>query len=113
MVSANGASIGIGALTVLEAERLAGLADLTAALSLEALAGNLSPFDDEVARAKPVPGQIESARRVRELLSGSYLEDPEAAISVQDPLSFRVIPQVHGALRGSRSPLRETPSSSS
>lgn len=107
MVSANGASIGIGALTVLEAERLAQLADATAALSLEAAAGNLSPFDDEVARAKPVPGQIEAARRIRELLSGSYLEDPTAAESVQDPLSFRVVPQVHGALREQVAAARE------
>jgi histidine ammonia-lyase len=99
MVSANGASIGLGALTVLEAERLGRLADMTAALSLEALSGNLSPFDDEVARAKPVAGQIEAARHVRELLSGSYLEDPDSALSVQDPLSFRVVVQVHGALR--------------
>jgi histidine ammonia-lyase len=107
MVSANGASIGIGALTVLEAERLVDLADATAALSLEAIAGNLSPFDGEVARAKPVGGQIEAARRVRELLSGSYLEDPEAAQSVQDPLSFRVVPQVHGALREQVAAARE------
>jgi histidine ammonia-lyase len=99
MVSANGASIGVGALTVLEAERVVRLADLTAALALEAASGNLSPFDDEVARAKPFPGQIEAARHVRELLAGSYLEDPDAALSVQDPLSFRVVPQVHGALR--------------
>lgn len=99
MVSANGASIGVGALTVLEAERVAGLADMTAALALEAVAGNLSPFSEEVARAKPFPGQIEAARHVRELLSGSYLEDPDSALSVQDPLSFRVVTQVHGALR--------------
>jgi histidine ammonia-lyase len=99
MVSANGASIGVGALTVLEAERVARLADMTAALALEAASGNLSPFDEEVARAKPFPGQIEAAKHVRELLSGSYLEDPGTALSVQDPLSFRVVAQVHGALR--------------
>lgn len=99
LVSANGASIGVGALTVLEAEQVAVLADLTAALALEAVSGNLSPFDDEVARAKPFPGQIEAARHMRELLSGSYLADPETALSVQDPLSFRVVAQVHGALR--------------
>ena len=99
MVSANGASIGIGALTILEAERAAALADATGALSLEAIGGNLSPFDEEVARAKPFPGQIDAAAHVRELLAGSYLEDPDAALSVQDPLSFRVMPQVHGALR--------------
>jgi histidine ammonia-lyase len=99
MVSANGASIGVGALTVLEARRVARLADMTAALALEAASGNLTPFDEEVARAKPFPGQIEAAKHVRELLSGSYLEDPGTALSVQDPLSFRVVVQVHGALR--------------
>lgn len=99
LVSANGASIGLGALTVLEAERAVSLADATGALSLEASAGNLSPFDEEVARAKPGPGQIAAAAHVRELLEGSYLADPDVAASVQDPLSFRVMPQVHGALR--------------
>jgi histidine ammonia-lyase len=107
MVSANGASIGIGALAVLEAARLAALADVTAALSLEALTGNLSPFDEEVARAKPFAGQIEAARHVRELLSGSYLEDPETPVTVQDPLSFRVVTQVHGALREQLAAARE------
>lgn len=99
LISANGASVGCGALAVLEAERIAGLADLACALSLEAVAGNLSPFDAEAAAAKPVDGQIAAAAHVRALLHGSYLVDPATVVSVQDPLSFRVAPQVHGAMR--------------
>jgi histidine ammonia-lyase len=99
LISANGASIGIGALVVREAERVAALADLTGALTLEAIGGNPSPFDEEVVAAKPFPGQIAAAAHVRALLDGSYLHDPATAVAVQDPLSFRVMPQVHGALR--------------
>lgn len=99
MLSANGASIGLGALAVLEAERIANLADLAGALTLETIGANLSPFDAEAAAAKPIPGQIAAAAHVRDLLAGSYLTDPATTVSVQDPLSFRVMPQVHGALR--------------
>ena len=63
------------------------------------IGGHLSPFEAEVAAAKPFPGQIAAAAHVRALLAGSYLHDPRRAVSVQDPLSFRVMPQVHGALR--------------
>jgi histidine ammonia-lyase len=100
LTSANVLSIGLGALAVLEAERAARAADAVFALSLEGLKGNLSPYEDAVARAKPFPGQIEAAAHVRELLDGSYLHELEyPEVSVQDPLSFRTVPQVHGALR--------------
>lgn len=98
LLSANGASVGVGALAVLELERVAGLADQVGALSLEALRGNPSPFDEEVVGAKPFPGQIEAAAHMRELLSGSSLYKVPS-LSVQDALCLRVIPQVHGALR--------------
>jgi histidine ammonia-lyase len=99
LISANGFAIGVGALTVLEAERVAALSDKVAALSLEAVGANLSPFEAEVAAAKPFPGQLAVAQHIRELLAASFLHSPDRAASVQDPLSFRVIPQVHGALR--------------
>jgi histidine ammonia-lyase len=99
LISANGFAVGVGALMVLEAERVAALSDQVAALSLEAVGANLSPFEAEVAAAKPFPGQIAVAQHMRELLAASYLYTPDRAASVQDPLSFRVIPQVHGALR--------------
>jgi histidine ammonia-lyase len=99
LISANGFAIGVGALTLLEAERLALVADRVGALSLEAVGANTSPFEAEVAAAKPFAGQAAVAQHVRELLTGSALYTPDRVASVQDPISFRVIPQVHGALR--------------
>jgi histidine ammonia-lyase len=99
LISGNGVSIGLGALAALAAERTAVLADVAGALTLEAIAGNPGPFDEEAARAKPLPGQIAAAAHLRELLSGGDLAGGETSHSVQDPLSFRVMPQVHGALR--------------
>jgi histidine ammonia-lyase len=79
--------------------RLARLADLACALSLEAVRGNPGPFDEAAAGAKEIPGQMAAAAEVRALLEGSYLHDPATVLSVQDPLSFRVAPQVNGAYR--------------
>jgi histidine ammonia-lyase len=99
LISGNGVSIGLGALAALAAERTAVLADVAGALTLEAIAGNPGPFQEEAARAKPLPGQIAAAAHLRELLAGGDLAGQASARSVQDPLSFRVMPQVHGALR--------------
>src|SRR5205807_2587023 len=65
LISANGFAVGVGALTLLEAERVAALADLAGALSLEAAAANLSPFEAEVAAAKPFAGQAAVAQHMR------------------------------------------------
>ena len=99
LVSANGVAIGAGALVAEEGLRLARLADLACALSLEAVRGNPGPFDEAAAGAKEIPGQVAAAAEVRALLEGSYLHDPATVLSVQDPLSFRVAPQVNGAYR--------------
>ncbi|MDP9326420.1 MAG: aromatic amino acid lyase [Candidatus Dormibacteraeota bacterium] len=99
LVSANGVSIGHGALVVDRAARAADNADIVAALSLEAARGNPSIVEPVVASAKPIAGQLESARRIRALLDGSSLCLAGGPASIQDPLSFRVLPQVHGALR--------------
>jgi histidine ammonia-lyase len=97
VISANGVSIGHAALVVDRARRVADAADLVAAVSLEATRGNLSIVDPVVAAAKPVLGQALVADRIRRFLAGSQLCTGTA--SVQDPLSFRVTPQVHGAFR--------------
>jgi len=99
LISANAVAIGHGALVVDRATRVAGAADVAAALSMEATGSNLSIIEPAVAEAKPFPGQIAAASHLREVLSGSYLLGPGAARSVQDALSFRVVPQAHGALR--------------
>jgi histidine ammonia-lyase len=99
VISANGVSIGHAALVVDRASRLADGADLVVALSLEAARGNPSIVEPAVAAAKPVPGQAVAAARIRRFLEGSGLSVAGGAESVQDPLSFRVAPQVHGAFR--------------
>ena len=99
LVSSNGVAIGAGALVAEEAQRLARLADLACALSLEATGGNPGPWDEAAAGAKAIPGQIAAAADLRALLEGSYLHDPDTVLSVQDPLSFRVAAQVNGAFR--------------
>jgi histidine ammonia-lyase len=98
LMSANGISVGHGALVVARAMRILEVADVVGAFSLEAMSGNSSPFDAEVAAAKGVRGQELVSEHMRALLreSGIYREDPGR--SIQDPLSFRVVPQVHGAL---------------
>jgi len=99
LISANAVSIGHGALVVDRAARVAEIADVAAALSMEATGSNLSIIESVVAEAKPFPGQIAAASHLRKVLLGSYLFGPDVARSVQDALSFRVVPQVHGALR--------------
>jgi histidine ammonia-lyase len=99
LISANATSIGLGALAVADAERVARLADHAGALTVEALSGNVSAFDAEVAAGKPFPGQVTVSAHMRSLLYGSRLQRPGTARHVQDPISVRTIPQVHGALR--------------
>src|SRR3954452_22912083 len=99
LVSANGVSVGQGALVVERARALADAAELVAALSMEATGATPSIALPVVAEGKPFPGLVESCRQLRAALEGSYLMESGAAASVQDPLSFRVVPQVHGAFR--------------
>jgi histidine ammonia-lyase len=98
-VSANGVAIGHAALVAARARWLARAADVVFSVSLEATAGNPSIVDPAVARAKGIAGQTESARRIHALIAGSDRCVAGSAKSVQDPLSFRVTPQVHGAYR--------------
>lgn len=99
LISANGVSIGHGAIVVRRAAEVAELADVVAALSLESIGGNPSIVHPFVAASKPVSGQGEASRHIQALLKGSNLFDPDGPASIQDALSFRVVPQVHGAAR--------------
>jgi histidine ammonia-lyase len=99
LISANGVSVGHAALVVRAAEKAAEGADVAAALSMEATRANPSVVHPAVAAAKPIPGQAAAAHHLRALLTGSRLLEPDGPASVQDALSFRVVPQVHGALR--------------
>lgn len=96
--SANSVSTGMGALVLCDAELLLDQANLAAALTMEGFRANLSPLDSRVAAARPAPGQVEMAARLREVLTGSALNKPGVARRVQDPLSLRCVSQVHGSL---------------
>jgi len=99
VLSANGVSIGQGALVVARAARLAAAADVVVAATMSVLGANPSVIEAAVASAKPIPGQIDAAAHLRWLLRDSAILTSGATRSVQDPLSVRVVPQVHGALR--------------
>src|SRR5215471_7343594 len=95
----------VGGLALLNAERLADAADVTGAMSLEALRGTPAAFDDKIQAARPHPGQITSARRLCRLIEGSEIReshrDKGSDPRVQDAYSIRCMPQVHGAVRDS------------
>jgi histidine ammonia-lyase len=82
--------------SILKAYRLSQLADIIGALSLDAFDGRIEPFHDAVNQIRKQKGQIKTARRIRYILKDSELIKQEK-IHVQDPYSFRCIPQVHGA----------------
>jgi histidine ammonia-lyase len=103
MLNANSLSVGQAALAIAGLRRLLSAYDAVAALSLEGFAANLSMLHPEIPDARPYPGLAESVSRIRAALEGSSLWEPGAARSLQDPLSFRCIPQVHGALRDAAS----------
>lgn len=81
---------------VIKAKKLSVLADRIMAVSLEAFDGRIEPFLDPVHQVRPHKGQIETARHIRELLEGSEIIKQHKQ-HVQDPYSFRCVPQVHGA----------------
>jgi len=88
-------------LAVHEAKRLCRAADIIAAMSVEALRGSDTPFDERIHALRPYAGQITVARNLRTLMRGSEIreshryDDPR----VQDAYSIRCVPQVHGATR--------------
>lgn len=84
--------------TLLKAFRLLDYADIIGAMSLDSFDGLIEPFKPQVQEIRPHDGQIKTAENFRKLLEGSELINRKKA-HVQDPYSFRCIPQVHGAVR--------------
>jgi histidine ammonia-lyase len=99
LMNSNAFSTGWSALALLRAERLLDSTDVAAAMDLEAFAANLSPWHDIVVACRSSPGIETTIGTVRQLLSGSVLWEPGRARNLQDPMTFRCIPQVHGAAR--------------
>ncbi|MEE4177558.1 MAG: histidine ammonia-lyase [Bacteroides sp.] len=86
----------IGSYCLMKARELSLWADFTGALSLEGFDGKIEPFLEQVHLVRHHEGQIETARQFRKILEGSLLINQKKG-HVQDPYSFRCIPQVHGA----------------
>jgi histidine ammonia-lyase len=89
------------ALAVQQARALAGIADIAAAMSVEALRGSETPFDERIQKLRPYEGQKNVASNLRRMMAGSDLRESHrfGDPRVQDAYSMRCIPQVHGASR--------------
>ena len=84
--------------SVAQAQRLSSWADVIGTLSLEAYDGRRDPFTIAVHTVRPHKGQTETAERINKLLEGSQLIE-QHKVNVQDPYSFRCMPQVHGTVK--------------
>jgi len=103
------AMAGVGGLAVERAVRVVELNDLAGAMSLEALRGTPAAFDARIHEARPHPGQIAAAEHLRELLADSEIRESHRHNDprVQDAYCLRCMPQVHGAVRGALTHVRE------
>ena len=90
-------------LALRDAEIVADTADVAASLSLDALRGSPSAFDERIARVRPYPGHATTARNLERLNAGSAIRDSHKSADVdprvQDAYSLRCTPQVHGSVR--------------
>ncbi len=89
----------VGLLETWRAKRLAELADVSGCLSLEALHGTVSAFDERIHALRPHPRQVQCAANLRNILAGSELIRDFDPANVQDAYTLRCMPQVHGACR--------------
>jgi histidine ammonia-lyase len=94
LISANAVSTAFAAFALAEGREVLELVQLSAALSMEGFRASRSPIDERVAAARPAPGQVQCAARLRALLDGSTAGERR----LQDPLSFRCVSQTHGSL---------------
>jgi len=99
LIDNNAFATGWAALALDDAEALLSTMDVAGALSLEGFAANPSMLHPAIAEVRPYPGVRRAIGSLRELLAGSGLWDDVAPRNLQDPLSFRNLPQLVGAGR--------------
>src|SRR5271166_2724119 len=99
LVSSNAFTTAWACLAIADATALLSVFDVAGALDLEAFGANLTCLHPIIEQTRPFPGLAATLRQLRLLLDGSYLWNPQAARFLQDPLTFRCIPQIHGAAR--------------
>lgn len=108
LINGTQASTAVAVLASYRAAHLVDAADVACALSLEACFGTDAAFDEGIHAARPHPGQLASALRLRRLLQGSRIrESHRECPKVQDAYSLRCAPQVHGAARDALDHLRK------
>ena len=99
LVSSNAFTTAWACLATADAEALLAVFDVAGALDLEAFGANVACLHPVIEQIRPFPGLVATLRQLRLLLAGSYLWQPGAARFLQDPLTFRCLPQIHGAAR--------------
>src|SRR4029434_5312671 len=100
LINGTQVSTAVLALALADAERLSRAADISAALSIDALLGSMHPFEPRIHQPRPFAGQATSADNLLRLIDGSGLNaSHENCGRVQDAYSMRCAPQVHGAAR--------------
>src|SRR6478609_9614461 len=99
LVSSNAFTTAWACLATADAEALLAVFDVAGALDLEAFGANVASLHPVIEQVRPFPGLVATLHQLRLLLAGSYLWQPGAARFLQDPLTFRCLPQVHGAAR--------------
>ena len=99
LVNSNAFSTALASLAVADTQRLVDTLDVTGAMDLEAFAANLTMLHPAIGDVRPYPGLRFALARLSGLLEGSYLWEEGAARNLQDPLTFRCLPQIHGATR--------------
>src|SRR5690242_670675 len=99
LVSSNAFTTAWACLATADAEALLAVFDVAGALDLEAFGANVACLHPVIEQIRPFPGLAATLHQLRLLLAGSYLWQPGAARFLQDPLTFRCLPQVHGAAR--------------
>ena len=99
LVSSNAFTTAWACLATADAGALLAVFDVAGALDLEAFGANVACLHPVIEQIRPFPGLAATLHQLRLLLAGSYLWQPGAARFLQDPLTFRCLPQIHGAAR--------------
>ncbi|MBQ7890715.1 MAG: histidine ammonia-lyase [Erysipelotrichaceae bacterium] len=99
LINGTQAMCSVGCLTMYDALQLSKCADMTLAMTMEALSGIIDAFDLRLHLVRPHAGQIHTAENILQLLSGSGNVTRQGEVRVQDAYSLRCTPQVHGAIK--------------
>jgi histidine ammonia-lyase len=97
LINGTQAMTSVGAICLYDAMHLVDMSNISLALTMESLKGIIDAFDDRVHQVRGQVGQIEVAKRMREILEGSKNTTHQGDVRVQDAYSIRCAPQVHGA----------------